>query len=329
MRAWQVDKLGEPEAILQMIEAVPPEPGPGEIRVRVGAVALGLPDVFMCRGTYLLQPSIPFTPGQEIVGTVTAVGKGAVTTVRSRVMAVTAFLDGHGGFAEEALAYDQTVYRAPDDMTDVEAAAFFIPFQTAHIALVQRGQLNAKETLLVHGGAGGVGSAAIQLGRALGAKVIATAGGSNKTRACLDLGADIAIDYHSEDFVGRVLALTEGRGADVIFDPVGGEVFDRSRGCVANEGRLLVIGYASGAFSSVPTDDIVLRNYSVVGVFVGAYGHAVLSSAHEELLKFWKEGRIRSVVRREIAFEQIPQALTDLANRNAVGRVVARMSEQF
>ena len=194
MQAWQVIKHGEPKAVMELGEKAVPEPGPGEVRILVKAVALGLPDVFMCRGTYAFSPTIPFTPGQEVVGIVTAIGEGVDLAVGSRVIATTSFIQGNGGFAEQALAPVGATYCIPDDMPDEDAAAFLIPFQTAHIALARRGQLLPGETLLVHGGAGGVGSAAIQVGRALGAKVIATATGQERAEACLELGASLAID---------------------------------------------------------------------------------------------------------------------------------------
>ncbi len=325
MRAWQVNKLGEPEDVLQIVDKAVPEPGPGEIRIRVTAVSLGLPDVFMCRGGYPFQPQLPFTPGQEVVGVVTATGEGTHTAVGSRVMAVTTFFNGQGGFAEQALAQNSTAYRVPEEMSDSDAAAFLIQFQTAYLALARRAQLAANETLLVHGGAGGTGSAAIQVGRALGAKVIATAGGSEKVRVCRELGAHAAIDYNNADFVEAVHQATEGRGADVIFDPVGGDVFYDSFKCIANEGRLLAIGSAGGSFRDAPTKDIVLKNCSVVGVLAAFYDKEFLDREHEALLKLYAEGHIRPLIKRIIPFEEIPRALTDLAHRKVIGRVVAKL----
>ena len=207
-------------------EKAVPEPGLGEVRILVKATALGLPDVFMCRGTYAFNPAIPFTPGQEVVGIVTAIGEGVDLAVGSRVVAVTSFIQGNGSFAEQALAPIGATYPVPEDMPDEDAAAFLIPFQTAHIALARRGQLTQDETLLVHGAAGGVGSAAIQVGRALGAEVIATATGPERVKACLEMGATLAIDLGAEEFPEAVNRVTEGRGANVVFDPVGGDVFD-------------------------------------------------------------------------------------------------------
>src|ERR1700710_1660076 len=305
MQAWQVVKHGEPREVMEFGEKAVPEPGPGEVRIVVKAVALGLPDVFMCRGTYAFNPQIPFTPGQEGVGIVTAIGEGVELAVGTRVIATTSFIQGNGGFAEQALAPISATYRIPDDMPDEDAAAFLIPFQTAHIALVRRGNLMPGETLLVHGGAGGVGSAAIQVGAALGARVIATATGPDRVKACREMGASVAIDLGTEDFADAVNKATEGRGANVIFDPVGGDVFIRSFKCIANEGRLLAIGYSSGSFKNAATGAVVFKNCSVVGVLAALYDKDFLDHTHEELLQLYADGKIRPR-KQKISFEDIP-----------------------
>jgi NADPH2:quinone reductase len=322
MRAWQVVEHGEPKEVMVLGEKAVPEPGPGEVRILVKAAALGLPDVFMCRGTYAFSPAIPFTPGQEVVGIVSAAGEGVSLAVGSRVIAVTSFIQGNGSFAEQALAPISATYPVPEEMPDEDAAAFLIPFQTAYIALSRRGQLTQGETLLVHGGAGGVGSAAIQVGRALGAKVIATATSPERVEACLVAGADLAIDMGAEDFPEVVNKATEGRGANVIFDPVGGEVFVQSFTCIANEGRLVAIGYASGAWKNAATGAVVFKNCSVVGVLAAMYDRQFLDRTHQELLNFYAEGKIRPV-RRSIAFADIAQGLADLGDRKIIGRAVA------
>ena len=324
MRAWQVVEHGEPEAVMKLGEKAVPNPGPGEVRILVKALALGLPDVFMCRGTYAFNPAIPFTPGQEVVGIVTAAGEGVDLAIDSRVIATTSFIQGNGGFAEQALAPMSATYRIPDDMPDEDAAAFLIPFQTAHIALVRRGQLLPGETLLVHGGAGGVGSAAIQVGAALGATVIATATGPERVEACRALGASLAIDVGADDFAEAVNKATDGRGANVIFDPVGGDVFVRSFNCIANEGRLLAIGYSSGKWKNAATSAVVFKNCSVVGVLAAFYDKDFLDRTHEELLRLYAEGKIRPMTQK-VSFEDIPTALTVLADRKVIGRVVAAL----
>jgi len=324
MRAWQVIEHGEPNVVMELGEKVVPEPGPGEVRILVKAAALGLPDVFMCRGTYAFNPAIPFTPGQEVVGIVAAAGEGVDLALGSRVIATTSFIQGNGGFAEQALAPISATYRVPENMPDEDAAAFLIPFQTAHIALARRGRLLPGETLLVHGGAGGVGSAAIQVGTALGARVIATATGPERVKACLALGATVAIDVGAEEFPDVVNKATDGRGANVVFDPVGGDVFIRSFDCIANEGRLLAIGYSSGKWKNAATGAVVFKNCSVVGVLAALYDKEFLDRTHEELLTLYAEGRIRPATQK-VSFEDIPIALADLADRKVIGRVVAAL----
>jgi NADPH2:quinone reductase len=324
MRAWQVTKHGEPKEVMELSEKAVPEPGPAEVRILVRAVALGLPDVFMCRGTYAFNPAIPFTPGQEVVGIVAAAGEGVDLARGSRVIATTSFIQGNGGFAEQALAPISATYRVPENMPDEDAAAFLIPFQTAHIALARRGRLLPGETLLVHGGAGGVGSAAIQVGAALGARVIATATGPKRVEACLALGATVAIDVGAEEFPDVVNKATDGRGANVVFDPVGGDVFIRSFDCIANEGRLLAIGYSSGKWKNAATGAVVFKNCSVVGVLAALYDKEFLDRTHEELLTLYAEGKIRPATQK-VPFEDIPIALADLADRKVIGRVVAAL----
>src|ERR1700709_1249835 len=322
MQAWQVVRHCGPIEVMELGEKAVPEPGAGEVRILVKAVALGLPDVFMCRGTYAFSPSIPFTPGQEVVGIVNAAGEGVELAVGSRVIATTSFIQGNGGFAEYPLAPISATYCIADDMPDEDAGSFLMSFQTAYIALARRGQLSPGETLLVHGGAGGVGSAAIQVGCALGAKVIATAAGPERVKACLEMGASLAVDIGTEDFANAVNEATEGRGANVIFDPVGGDVFVRSFKCIANEGRLLAIGYSSGAWKNAATGAVVFKNCSVVGVLAALYDKNFLDRTHAELLKLYAEGKIRPTKQR-VSLHDIPSALTDLADRKVIGRVVA------
>lgn len=325
MRAWQIQRHGEPADAIARVECARPDPGPGEVRVKVEAAALGLPDVFMCRGSYAFRPELPFTPGQEVAGTVTAVGEGSNIPVGARVMGVTAFFRGFGGLADEALALDASMYPFPEAMDAAEAAAFVIPYHTAYLGLLTRGRLSPGETLLVLGAAGGSGSAAVSLGHALGARVIAAAGGSRKSELCRAFGADLVIDHQSVDLAEAVREATDGRGADVVFDPVGGSAFDQALDCIANEGRLLGIGYASGEWRDAPTRVLVGKNVSVVGVFVGAYQKPFLSEVHEALLEHSKAGRIGSLVTQQVGFDDVAGALTELAERRASGKIVVRM----
>jgi NADPH2:quinone reductase len=232
----------------------------------------------------------------------------------------------NGGLAEQVVVHESSVLPAPDALSPAEAAALPITYQTGHFALFHRTTLSAGETLLVHAGAGGVGSAAIQLGKSVGARVIATAGGPDKVKVCLDLGADVAIDYSADDFVDVVKAETDGNGADVIYDPVGGDVFDKSRKCIAYNGRLLVIGFTSGRFPEAPANHILIKNYAVIGVHWGLSRRKephLLREIHADLTRLADEGLIKPLVGETVAFDgDVPRALEALASRKTVGKIV-------
>lgn len=326
MRAWQVRGAGEPADVLQWDDI--PEPVPpagGEVVIAVDAVGLNFPDVLLCRGQYQQRPSLPFTPGIEVAGTVIAAGPDAAHRVGARVLGAPTL--PRGGLAERTTLAEGGAYAVPDGMPAEVAAAFFVTYQTGWFALHRRAGLRAGETLLVHAGAGGVGSAAIQLGKAAGARVIATAGGGPKVATCRRLGADLAIDYRSEDFVAAVKAATDGRGADVIFDPVGGDVFDASRKCVAFEGRIVVIGFTGGRIAEAPTNHVLIKNYAVVGLHWGLYlsqRPAAIAEAHDALLGLYAGGAIDPLIGEVLPFGAAPAALTRLAGRGTVGKIVLR-----
>lgn len=324
MRAFRVHELGDPLQVMQLEDVEPPTPPPGHVRVAVAAAALNFPDVLLCRGEYQEKPPLPFTPGVEVAGTVVELGDGVSTVaLGDRVIAMPLF--GHGGLAEETLAPEAGVFRIPDSLAWAPAAAMHVVYQTGYLALHNRAAIQSGETLLVHAGAGGVGSAAIQLGVAAGARVLATAGGPEKVQVCRDLGAEIAIDYRAGDFVDAVKEATGGKGADVIYDPVGGDTFDRSRKCIAFEGRILVIGFTSGRFPEAPANHILIKNYAVVGVHWGLYSRVkpeVPRQIHERLMALHEEGRIAPLVSREIPLEDAPAALAALGDRGTTGKVV-------
>ncbi len=317
-------EFGAPAEVLRWDEVPDPRPGPGELLVRVDAVALNFPDVLMCAGLYQERPPLPFTPGLEIAGTVVEAGEGADFAVGDRVLGGPRL--PRGGLAELAVLPAGAAWRVPDGMPATDAAALMITYQTAYVGLHRRAGLHAGETLLVHAGAGGVGSAAIQVGLAAGARVIATAGGPAKVQVCRDLGAHETLDYRAEpDFARRVRELTGGRGADVIWDPVGGDVFDASRRCIAFEGRLVVVGFATGRIPEVPAGHVLVKNYSVLGLHWGLYrsaNPAVVAEAHEALLRLYAEGAIRPLVSERLPLSAAPDALTRLATRGTVGKVV-------
>jgi len=325
MRAWQVQQLGDPEQALKLVEVEEPSPGPGEVVIEVEAAALNFFDILLCRGEYQERPELPFIPGGEISGTVREVGEGVDMQAGQRVIATPPL--PRGGYAGKVAAPASSVFPIPESMPFDKAAALPITYQTAHVALHHRAQLSAGETLLVHAGAGGVGSAAIQLAKAAGAQVIATAGGQEKVEICRELGAKIAIDYREENFIEVVKESTEGRGADVVFDPVGGDTFDASRRCVAFEGRILVIGFAGGRIAEAPTNHVLVKNYSVVGVHWGLYTRVMpdlVRSTHDELVQLYEDGKIDPLIFRTVSFEELPEALKLLGSRGSYGKIVMR-----
>lgn len=324
MRAWRVHELGEPSQVLTLEDVPAPEPGPGEVLVGVDAVALNFPDILLCQGKYQERPPLPFIPGLEVAGPVVALGEGVEgLSVGDRVLGGPPL--PQGGLAEQTVLRLPYAFRIPDAMSSAKAAASFITYQTGWVGLHVRAGLREGETLLVHAGAGGVGSAAIQLGKAAGARVIATAGGPEKVQVCRDLGADLAVDYLAEDFVAAVKEATGGRGADVVYDSVGGDVFDASRKVVAFEGRILVVGFAGGRIAEAPTNHALIKNYSVVGLHWGLYRQMrpeVIPRAHEALMALYEQGLIDPLVSAELPLEEAPSALTRLGERGTYGKVI-------
>ncbi len=322
MLAWQVHTAGEPADVLRAVEVDVPAPGPGEIRVRVTAAGLGLPDVLMCRGTYPLTPQLPFTPGQEAAGVVTAVGEGATHAIGDRVMFVSAFYNGHGSFARECLAQSASAFPVPDGLTDAEAAGFWIPHLTAWTGLVERGRLAAGEWLAVLGAAGGSGIAAVQLGRALGARVISVVGDDERAAFCRGLGAEVTIDHRAGSLAPALREATAGRGVDVIYDPVGGDMAEDAAAALARNGRLLAVGFASGRWPKLAAHDLVVANASLVGVFAGGQTRAELDEIHRSLSRLVADGALRNAVTATPTFAELPDALQRLADRRVVGKLV-------
>jgi NADPH2:quinone reductase len=323
MRAWRIHEHGPAPEVLRLDEVDVPVPGPGEVLVRVEAAALNFPDLLLATGQYQERPPLPFTPGLEIAGEVVAAGEGAQARPGDRVLGAPTL--PRGGLADFAVLPAGGAFGIPAGMTAEEAAALFITYQTAHVGLHRRAGLRPGETLLVHAGASGTGSAAIQLGKAAGARVIATAGGPEKTALCLELGADAAIDYIEADLVTAVREATDGRGADVIWDPVGGDVFDASRRVVAFEGRIVVVGFAAGRIPAAPANHLLVKNYSVVGLHWGLYRRyepAVVAATHTELCRLYAEGAVKPLIGSRRPLAEAPEALADLAARRLVGKSV-------
>jgi NADPH2:quinone reductase len=322
MRAWQVQDAGEPIDVLHLVELDPPEPGPGQVRIRVAAAGIGLPDVFMCRGSYPLTPPLPFTSGQEATGTVTSVGEGVDLAIGTRVMCVTAFWQGHGSFAEECLVAADSAFGVPDGLTDAEAAGFWIPHLTGWIGLVDRGHLAAGEWLAVLGASGGSGIAAVQLGHALGARVIAVVSDEERASFCRELGADMTVNHRDGPLASALREATSGRGVDLIYDPVGGSPAEDAALSLARYGRLLAVGFASGTWPNLDPQHLVVTNTSLVGVFAGGYARHELDVIHAKLAGLVGDGRLRNAVTAEVPFDELPMALQQMADRAVVGKRV-------
>lgn len=323
MKVWQVAQLGDPQAALRLVDIPQPVPKSEEVLIKIEAFALNFFDILQCQGKYQEKPALPFTPGAEISGIIEAVGAESNFSVGQRVLATP--LLPNGGFSEYVTVMGNEVFHIPDSLSYNEAAALFITYQTAYYALHRNAHIRKGETLLVHAGSGGVGSAAIQLGKAAGAIVIATAGSDEKTKVCKELGADFVINYRTTDFVQIVKELTDGKGADVIFDPVGGDTFDRSRKCIAFEGRILVIGFAGGRIADAPTNHALVKNYSIVGVHFGLFRNLLpkeVMKAHIELMELYNKGMISPLLYNEFSFEKVPDALDLLADRQTWGKLI-------
>ncbi|WP_404815795.1 NADPH:quinone oxidoreductase family protein [Streptomyces thermolineatus] len=324
MRAWRVHENGEPREAMRLDEVERPAPGPGQVLLKVRAANINFPDALLCRGHYQVRPPLPFTPGVEMCGEVVEAGEGVTGLAPgARVMAQPA-LPG-GAFAEYAVADAAAVAPAPEALDDAEAAALHIGYQTGWFGLHRRARLQPGETLLVHAAAGGVGSAAIQLGKAAGATVIGVVGGPEKAKAARDLGADVVVDRRSEDFVSVVKEVTGGRGADVVYDPVGGDAYTGSTKCIAFEGRIVVVGFAGGTIPAPGLNHALVKNYSILGLHWGLYNAkdpAAVRACHEELTRLAAEGVVKPLVSERVPLDGAADAVQRVADGTTTGRVV-------
>jgi NADPH2:quinone reductase len=321
MKAILARRHGPPDTLT--CEDVPsPQPLPGELVIAVHAAAVNFPDTLIIEDKYQLKPALPFSPGGEVAGTVKAVGDGVQGfAVGDRVMAVC----GWGGFAEEVAVPAAKVVPVPDGVGMESAAALFVTYGTTHYALRERGQLQAGETLLVLGAAGGAGLSAVGLGKHLGARVIAAASSEEKLALCRASGADATIDYTHEDLRERLKGLTGGRGVDVVYDPVGGALAEPALRSMAWKGRYLVIGFAAGEIPKLPLNLPLLKGCSIVGVFYGAFRQAEPArwrTLRDELVGWLAEGRIRPTITARFPLEQAVEALKMVAGRRALGKIM-------
>lgn len=324
MRYWRAESFGTASAVLRCEQRELPAPQAGEVVLRVEATGVGLPDVLMLRGTYPAVRQPPVTPGQEVAGTVLDVGAGVSLRVGDRVISSTRFAEGMGGFAERCVVAEAATLRWPEGMPAEEAAGFWVPFHTGYVGLIQRGQLRAGEILLVLGGAGSSGSAAIQLGKAQGATVIATVSSPEKVAFCRGLGADHVIDYRTTPIDEGVRSLIGRRGVDMVYDPVGGTAFEQSVKCMARHGRVILIGYSSGSWPQIDPLHAVLRSYSLVGAFPGARTHAETLAHHAALCELYAQGKIRTPIDKVFDFADVPAAIERVGTNAAVGKVIVR-----
>ena len=324
MYAWQATALGEPEQALSLTDVPAPEPGPGQLLVRVRATALNFPDVLLCRGQYQIRLEPPFVPGVELCGEVVGLGTGVEQRLLGTRVIGNPVLP-NGALAEYTLMTAAEAYPAPESLDDAEASALHIAYQTGWFALHRRAQLREGETVLVHAAAGGVGSAAVQLAKAAGATVIGVVGGQSKAEIARELGADLVIDRKTEDFIGAVKKFTEGRGADVVFDPVGGDAYNGSAKCVAFEGRIVVVGFASGSIPTPGLNHALVKNYSILGLHWGLYKQkdpGAVWAAHEALVRLADEGSIKPLISERIPVKQAVEGLSALGRGETTGRVV-------
>jgi len=326
MKAIVCKTHGPPESLV--LEEVPaPEAGPGEVVVRVKAASLNFPDVLIIQNKYQFKPPLPFSPGSELAGVVKAVGAGVERfQPGQRVMAFTTY----GAFAEEVKTEASRLVAIPEGMTFETAAAFLLAYGTSDHALRDRGALRAGETLLVLGAAGGVGLAAIEIGKALGARVLACASSAEKLAVCREHGADAAIDYSREDLRERVRALTDGRGPDVVYDAVGGAYSEPAFRSIAWRGRHLVVGFAAGEIPRLPLNLALLKGASVVGVFWGDFARrepARLAESVRQLGEWHAAGKLRPHVSRTFPLARAPEALRLMAERRVTGKVVLTVEQ--
>lgn len=323
MKAILCKRYGPPSSLV--LEEVPsPEPGPKEVRVKIHACSVNFPDTLMIQGLYQFKPPMPFSPGSDIAGVVSAVGEGVKhLKVGDKVFG----LIPHGGFAEEAVAPARLVFPKPPMMPDEVAAAFMMTYATSYHALKDRAHLKAGESLLVLGAAGGVGLAAVELGKLMGARVIAAASTDEKLALCKDYGADALINYHTQDLKEQTKALTQGRGADVVYDPVGGDYSEAALRATAWGGRLLVVGFPAG-IPKIPLNLPLLKGCSIVGVFWGRFtseNPQLNLQNTQELINMYAQGKLKPHIHRFYALEEAPQALQDMMDRKVKGKVIIKM----
>lgn len=330
MRRWLVESFGNPADIWRLEEdAESFDPDPGQIKIAVEAAGLGLPDVLMCNNNYPLTPPLPFTPSQEAAGKIVAVGTGVDKgLIGTRVLGPTLFQAQRGGLASFCLMHAASALPIPDEMTGITAAGFFIPYQTAWVALVRRARISPEDTVLVLGASGSSGAAAVALAKAKGARVIAVAGGAKKAAYCTSIGADEVIDRKLQDVTATARELTDGKGVSVVFDPVGGDPGRAAFKAMAFEGRFVIIGYASGEWARISLVETLMKNISLVGAMPVGYTPAQVLAAHEDLIKHWRDGSLKLSAPQVFDFTEACNAIAHIAAGKVEGKVVVTLANE-
>lgn len=319
MRTYQIDRYGDPATLRDLAT---PEPGPGQVRLRIAACGLNFADLLMLKGAYQERPPLPMTPGMEVAGTVEAVGHGVASPAPGTRVAAFA---GAGGLAEAGCFPAVRCVALPEGMSFIAAAAFQVAYSTSHVALAHRAQLKPGETLLVLGAAGGVGLAAVEIGRLMGARVIAVARGADKLAVAAAAGAHHLIDSDTADLRAELKALG---GVDVVYDPVGGDAFLTALRVTRPEGRLITIGYASGAVPQIPANLLLVKNLTVIGLYWGGYlafRPEVIADSLATLFGWYAEGKLTPHVSHVLPLDRADEALELLRSRRSTGKVVVTM----
>lgn len=325
MKAILCESYGPPSSLVYR-EVPDPVPGPGEVLIQIAACSVNFPDTLIIEGKYQIKPPLPFAPGSDVAGTVIAIGEGVERVkIGDEVVALTRV----GGFAEKLVVKESMCFPKPESMPPVVAASFLMAYGTSYHALKDRAKLQSGETLLVLGASGGVGLAAVELGKAMGARVIAAASSAEKLAVCTEHGADETIDYLTEDLKQRAKELTQGRGVDVVYDPVGDRFSEPALRATGRYGRYLVVGFAAGEIPKIPLNLTLLKECSIVGVFWGSFANR---EPHRnavnvrELVEQYEIGNLRPHIHRTYALQDAPQALRDMLDRKVRGKAVIDMS---
>ncbi|MBY8863761.1 NADPH:quinone oxidoreductase family protein [Nocardia sp. CA2R105] len=325
-RAWQTNSFGIPAEVMNFTHLPRPIPAAGQVSIAVECAGVNLPDLLLINGTHQLRPEPPFTPGREVVGRILETSSTGEWRCGTRVVARP--LLPYGGYAEVTVARTKDLFPVPEDLEPTVAATLLVACLTSHVALHHRAGLQRGETVVVLGGAGGVGSAAIQLAKAAGATVIATAAGRARMAACQRLGADIVVDRHNDNLTAAIRDETRGRGADVIIDAVGGEVFDSARKALAFEGRAVLVGTSSGSAATLSGTAVLLRNQSIFGLHLGPYqdhAPAITRAAFEQLITLVEAGKLQPLIADVLPLSDALAGLERLQSGDVIGKLVLRI----